>query len=327
MKDVFFQEIRESNKVIKRITDMSKKEAGNKMLAETIKGIVGLANISRKEGLLALEEAAFRMEDNAGILLKYMVGLIVDGTDPKLVEEMGLFRYFASDITGYEALNHLLILRGSLAIQEGIHPFANEQLLLSMIPCDAAEIYSQKKKELEEAEEKRQTDPNRDFLEKFYSGEIAVVPGDAGYYIVKLTDYVIKVLDDHSLQRVLRDIENHNLISALIGLSGESRRRILNNLSRKLAEMIAEDMEFAGSVRESDFVDSTKRIFGTIILLLDNGEITCTDEEVLKVFSKIFDADDDSGVKRKRETAESEIYKMMLEYNSSAGGTIVGTWK
>ncbi|MDE6208855.1 MAG: MotA/TolQ/ExbB proton channel family protein [Lachnospiraceae bacterium] len=49
---------------------------------ETIKKIIDLSNVARKEGLLALEEAAEDLEDQ---FMKKGVLLIVDGTDPDLV--------------------------------------------------------------------------------------------------------------------------------------------------------------------------------------------------------------------------------------------------
>ena len=49
---------------------------------ETISNIINLSNIARKEGLLALEEAANGIEDP---FLKKGVMLVVDGTDPELV--------------------------------------------------------------------------------------------------------------------------------------------------------------------------------------------------------------------------------------------------
>ncbi|MGN0482776.1 MAG: motility protein A [Lachnospiraceae bacterium] len=47
-----------------------------------IKNIIDLANVARKEGLLALEEAANTIEDE---FLKKGIMLVVDGTDPELV--------------------------------------------------------------------------------------------------------------------------------------------------------------------------------------------------------------------------------------------------
>ena len=48
----------------------------------TIKAIIDLSNVGRKEGLLALEEAANNIEDE---FMKKGIMLVVDGTDPELV--------------------------------------------------------------------------------------------------------------------------------------------------------------------------------------------------------------------------------------------------
>lgn len=52
---------------------------------EMIKNIIDLSNVSRKEGLLALEEAAAGIDDD---FLKKGLLLIVDGTDPELVRSI-----------------------------------------------------------------------------------------------------------------------------------------------------------------------------------------------------------------------------------------------
>lgn len=52
---------------------------------EIIGNIIGLANTARKEGLLALEEAADELDDK---FLKKGIMLIVDGTDPELVRNL-----------------------------------------------------------------------------------------------------------------------------------------------------------------------------------------------------------------------------------------------
>jgi chemotaxis protein MotA len=49
---------------------------------QTIRNIIDLSNVARKEGLLALEEAAADIED---AFLKKGIMLVVDGTDPELV--------------------------------------------------------------------------------------------------------------------------------------------------------------------------------------------------------------------------------------------------
>jgi len=52
---------------------------------ETIKSIIELSNLARREGLLALEESTNNLEDD---FMKKGVMLIVDGTDPELVRSI-----------------------------------------------------------------------------------------------------------------------------------------------------------------------------------------------------------------------------------------------
>ena len=60
---------------------MSMKEPGYNP-AEMITNIINLSNVARKEGLLALEEAASEIQDE---FLKKGINLVVDGTEPDLV--------------------------------------------------------------------------------------------------------------------------------------------------------------------------------------------------------------------------------------------------
>ena len=53
--------------------------------AETIKSIIELSNLARREGLLALEESSNNLEDE---FIKKGIMLIVDGTDPELVRSI-----------------------------------------------------------------------------------------------------------------------------------------------------------------------------------------------------------------------------------------------
>ena len=60
----------------------------------------------------------------------------------------------------------------------------------------------------------------------------------------------ILLLDDRAIQRVLRDVENGDLAIALKGANEDVKGVILKNLSKRLAAMIEEDMEFMGPVRK-----------------------------------------------------------------------------
>ena len=57
----------------------------------------------------------------------------------------------------------------------------------------------------------------------------------------------ILLLDDRAIQRVLRDVDNSDLAIALKGANEQVQNAIFNNLSKRLAAMIKEDMEFHGT--------------------------------------------------------------------------------
>ena len=62
----------------------------------------------------------------------------------------------------------------------------------------------------------------------------------------------ILLLDDRAIQRVLRDVDNNDLAIALKGSNEQVQNAIFNNMSKRLAVMIKEDMEFMGPVRMKD---------------------------------------------------------------------------
>ena len=83
----------------------------------------------------------------------------------------------------------------------------------------------------------------------------------------------ILLLDDRSIQRVLRDVENSDLSIALKGSNEEVQGAVLKNMSSRLAEMIREDMEFMGPVRMKDVEEAQQKIVGIIRKLEDASEI------------------------------------------------------
>ena len=83
----------------------------------------------------------------------------------------------------------------------------------------------------------------------------------------------IMLLDDRAIQRVLRDVDNNDLAIALKGANDEVQETIFRNLSKRLAAMIKEDMDFMGPVRMKDVEEAQQKIVGVIRKLEDSGEI------------------------------------------------------
>lgn len=83
----------------------------------------------------------------------------------------------------------------------------------------------------------------------------------------------ILMLDDRSIQRVLRDVENNELAVALKNANEDVRNAIFSNLSSRLADMIREDMEYMGPVRVKDVEEAQQKIVNIIRKLEDSAEI------------------------------------------------------
>ncbi len=80
-------------------------------------------------------------------------------------------------------------------------------------------------------------------------------------------------LDNRSIQRFLRDVENNQLAIALKGATDEVQKVIYSNMSKRLSEMIREDIEFMGPVRLKDVEEAQQKIVNIIRKLEDAGEI------------------------------------------------------
>ena len=83
----------------------------------------------------------------------------------------------------------------------------------------------------------------------------------------------ILMLDDRSIQRVLREVENSELAVALKGANEDVQNAIFNNMSSRLSAMIREDMEYMGPVRMKDVEEAEQKIVNVIRKLEDSGEI------------------------------------------------------
>jgi flagellar motor switch protein FliG len=80
-------------------------------------------------------------------------------------------------------------------------------------------------------------------------------------------------LDKGSIQRVLREVPNEDLVLALKGASEDVTSVIYANLSKRAAETIKEDMEFMGPVRLKTVEEAQHRIVGIIRRLEEASEI------------------------------------------------------
>lgn len=80
-------------------------------------------------------------------------------------------------------------------------------------------------------------------------------------------------IDNRSIQRIIRDIDNSDLQLALKVASEEVRGSIFRNMSKRMADTFREEMEFMGPVRLRDVEEAQTRIVAIIRRLEESGEI------------------------------------------------------
>ena len=83
----------------------------------------------------------------------------------------------------------------------------------------------------------------------------------------------IVLLDDRSLQLVLREIESKDLAHALKASSNEVGGKIYKNMSKRAADMLREEIEYMGPVRIRDVEEAQQKIVNVIRKLEEAGEI------------------------------------------------------
>jgi len=83
----------------------------------------------------------------------------------------------------------------------------------------------------------------------------------------------IITLDSRSIQRVIREVENGDWALALKSANEEVQKSVFSNMSKRLAEMIKEDMDYMGPVRLRDVEEAQQKIVNVIRKLEDAGEI------------------------------------------------------
>jgi len=83
----------------------------------------------------------------------------------------------------------------------------------------------------------------------------------------------IVLLDDRSIQKVLREVEGQELAKALKSVDAEVQDKIFRNMSKRAASMLREDMDFMGPIRVKDVDEAQQKIVNIIRKLEDAGDI------------------------------------------------------
>ncbi|MFW5862650.1 MAG: flagellar motor switch protein FliG [Spirochaetota bacterium] len=83
----------------------------------------------------------------------------------------------------------------------------------------------------------------------------------------------IVLLDDRSIQKVLREVDTQDLAKALKGVDAEVQEKIFRNMSKRAASLLREDMDFMGPIRLRDVEEAQQKIVNIIRKLEEAGDI------------------------------------------------------
>jgi len=80
-------------------------------------------------------------------------------------------------------------------------------------------------------------------------------------------------LDNNSIQKVLKEVENKDLTKALKGVADEVKDKILGNISERARSLINEEMEYMGPIKLSDVEVAQQSVVDVINKLKEDGQI------------------------------------------------------
>src|SRR5690606_13479499 len=94
----------------------------------------------------------------------------------------------------------------------------------------------------------------------------------------------LQLLDDRSMQRLLRDVPGRDLALALKAASEPLKARVFKNMSERAVETLREEMEMLGAVKVKDVQGAHAEILALARGLQEAGEITIdrgTDDDTI----------------------------------------------
>lgn len=83
----------------------------------------------------------------------------------------------------------------------------------------------------------------------------------------------LKYLSNREIQKLLRDIDRNYLVKALEGTSKEVHEKIFSCMSPRAAQLLQEDIDFAGPIRQCDKEAARAKITSIIFMLEESGDI------------------------------------------------------
>ncbi|WP_127533206.1 helix-turn-helix domain-containing protein [Paenibacillus kobensis] len=225
----------------------------------TLEKVLELSDKAQQSGLLSLEPEMERVYPE---FFKKSIQLLIDGIEPKSLREILQNYVLCGGYRGKELLIRILIMEAMLSIQEGVHTVVLREKLSSFFGDDFIEEMDKHFGLDRESQRKK--------LETF------IAENENRSAVSKETSLLeepISRMDDRSLQRLLRDIDEVTLVTAMCGGSGKIQAKLLKNVSNKRALVMMDGINTVGTPAISDMAISQKRVLETMHSLRNQGDI------------------------------------------------------
>ncbi len=209
---------------------------------------------ARREGLLALEVELEKIENP---FLKFGMQLMIDGVEPKALQDILATNIYYSESQGKDLLEKILILEGIQALSSA----ENSRLITSRLGMYLGRMGY-------ELDSKQNTPSIISLYLKSVENDEPMCPN------TQLLDLFFSNFDDRSIQLMLREIDQTSLAYALAGASGQIKKMVIRNMSERAALFLIEELKtVSNTVSQAIIVENQQKIETIFKNLIDMGEI------------------------------------------------------
>lgn len=306
INSIILQEIRQNYVAIQN-NPQNLSHAQN-VLIDTIMQIVDYSRVASTFGIIALEKKISEdSKDGVKVHLLDLIELVVDNQEPLLIEEIGIGRYYVAGYQEIDALQYLIYLVGILSIQAGDKPIITEKRLLSLVSLDIQRMYHKKVEEelnrfgIHIQKKHLGIKPKEQIIQELCQSETINITAEIpGYFHVAFLDYLICNLDEQALQCFLNEIQNSDIASSMVFLSGTGIKRILKQFPFGTdARLLHYYFVFKDHIRfdntqcryeydRFNCLQSVETMLKTLFVLKQSGRLAIPDELLLSCLHEMF---------------------------------------
>ena len=236
----------------------------------TLHLILELSNITRRQGLLTLEDKLAKIP--SGIkgyqILKLAISLIVDGTDPEFVSKILRNKLIVYGLDSFEAFNGYLISYGALCIQWGENPRLIEEELFACLPDEILEI-------VKETLHKKQNELTDEYIEDLYQDWLNRPIKKTNTVLLKIFSKKFIKYKDKEIQIILKEMDSESIAILAYYADKELKNAITKNLSKRKIAYLMDEFYYLEESRLPEIIENFMKV---IYRLEYSGDIICYKE-------------------------------------------------